>query len=359
MNKRNLFINGRFIGGGVTAVNSVARNLTGAICALDQSEWNIRVAVPQNMRDAAREQGWPVMPIGKRSGIAWEQFDLPRLRHDGVVAGFFNSVPLWGRGYVTMLHDAHVFRTPGSYGRATRLWRQHLSRQAGRAGNAVVTVSHHSRDALLHHGIGTPDRIGVVYNGLGAVGLQVPDTGIFAKLQPDENAPYCVALSSLLPHKNVGLLLRAFAQAALSDVTLVLVGKVDAAAFQAAGYDVPPSVVFSGFVSDAELAALYGNALAVCMPSTEEGFGLPALEGMAFGAPALVSDRGALPEVVGDAGRVLPADDPAPWVAAIRQLSTDPALRANRAAAGRKRAQQFTWDAAAQSFLAHLSGWPI
>ncbi len=56
--------------------------------------------------------------------------------------------------------------------------------------------------------------------------------------------------------------------------------------------------------TDAQLAALMAGADAVCLPSLYEGFGLTALESLACGAPLLVSDRGALPEVVGDAGVV-------------------------------------------------------
>jgi len=354
---QRLYINGRYIGGGTTAVNAVARDLTHALCAASSAQWDVSVAVPPDLKDAALEQGLPVTVVGRRSGILWEQLDLPSLRHSGVIAGFFNTVPLSGRGYVTMVHDAHVFSTPASYGRATRLWRQRLSRQAGRAGNAIVTVSEHSRAALLAYGIGLPERIGVVPNGLGPVGKLEPDSAIFEKIGVQRDAPYCVALSSTLPHKNIGLLLRAFAQPELSGVKLVLIGKADAADLQAAGHDVPPAAVLGGFVSDAELAALYTNALAVCMPSTEEGFGLPALEGMALGAAALVSDRGALPEVVGTAGVILPADDATAWSTAILRLIDRPAERAALVIAGRARARAFTWEAAAQKFLGHLDNW--
>ncbi|MEP5029487.1 MAG: glycosyltransferase family 1 protein, partial [Marinomonas sp.] len=351
---RQLYLNGRFIGGGTTAVNAVAHALTSALCAADTPDWDISVAVPESLQEAAAAQGWPVTVIGQRNGILWEQLELPRLRKQGVIAGFFNTVPLWGRGYVTMVHDAHVFTTPQSYGRGTRIWRQILSRQAGRKGNAVVTVSSHSRDTLLHHHIGTAERIGVVPNGLGTVGTQAADVSIFDRLGVSQAGPFCVALASLLPHKNIGLLLRAFADEGLADVPLVLIGKADAAAFDAAGLDLPPSVVFAGYVSDGELAALYGNALAVCLPSTQEGFGLPALEAMALGAPALVSDCGALPEVVGRAGWVLPADDPSAWRGAILELMQDPSKGAGLIAAGHLRAQDFTWPEAAQSFLRHL-----
>ncbi len=57
-----------------------------------------------------------------------------------------------------------------------------------------------------------------------------------------------------------------------------------------------------GFVSEEELVKLYNMAIAVCMPSVDEGFGLPVLEGMSCGTPVIVSGRGSLPEVAGEAG---------------------------------------------------------
>jgi glycosyltransferase involved in cell wall biosynthesis len=355
---RKIIVNGRFLGGPKTAVNSVAHDLTTALVNLvgkGTTGWSIEVAIPQSLAEATKGKALPLRVVGQRNGIAWEQTDLPHLRHEGVVTGFFNTVPLWGRGYVTMLHDAHVFTTPASYGRPTRVWRQVLSRRAGAKGNRVLTVSDYSRETLLRWRIGEADSLGVVPNGLGAVGFLPAESGIIEKL--GLSGPYAVALSSLLAHKNIGVLLRAFAQPALSGVTLVLVGKSGREAFEAAGYSVPANVIFAGFVTDGELAALYQSALCVCMPSTEEGFGLPALEGMARGAPAVIAPCAALPEVVGDAGLTASPTDPAQWAAAICALRDNPAMRQALAEKGRLRSGAFTWAAAAQKVISLYDGW--
>lgn len=361
MQKRQVFINGRFLTGPNTAVNAVARDLSVALHHLSEkgeaSGWNITFAVPPSVEEAARATGVPVRVLGPREGIAWEQRDLPAVRRDGIVAGFFNTVPLWGSGYVTMLHDAHVFTTPASYGRATRVWRQLLSRRAGQGDNRIVTVSEYSKRALLEVGIGSEDRIGVVYNGLGPVGQVTPESAVLARLGLTKDRAYCVALASLLPHKNIALLLQAFADPALAHLRLVLVGKADRASFEAAGHAPTDNVHFAGFVSDAELAALYDGALAVCLPSTEEGFGLPALEGMARGAPVVIAPCAALPEVVADQGIEAAADDPKAWVAALLRLEQSPNLQADLARGGRDRAAQFSWENSARAFVGHLDRW--
>ena len=80
-----------------------------------------------------------------------------------------------------------------------------------------------------------------------------------------------------------------------------------------------------GRVTDAELAALMAGAAAFCLPSLYEGFGLTALEAMACGAPVVVSDRGALPEVVGDAG-VIVAPSADGVRSALARILRDPEL---------------------------------
>jgi glycosyltransferase involved in cell wall biosynthesis len=64
-----------------------------------------------------------------------------------------------------------------------------------------------------------------------------------------------------------------------------------------------------GFVTEEELVMLYNMTIAVCMPSIDEGFGLPVLEGMSCGAPVIVSRGGSLPEVAGEAGLYIDQDD--------------------------------------------------
>ncbi|AXI46698.1 glycosyltransferase family 1 protein [Sulfitobacter sp. SK012] len=357
---RQLFINGRFLAGAVTAVNTVALDLSCALAKATQNGtagWNVTLAVPPDLQEQACATGLAVKVVGRRNGILWEQTELLHLARQGVIAGFFNTVPMRGKGHVTMLHDAQVFTTPGSYKAATRMWRQTLARRAAASGNYVLTVSEHSKQALLGVGLGAADQIGVVPNGLGQVGHTIPDAAILKRLSLTKGARWSVALATVLPHKNIRLLLQAFADPALQDHKLILVGRSDAQDFAAAGMSVSPNVIFAGFVSDAELAALYRGASSVCVPSTQEGFGLPALEGMAQGAPVLAADCAALPEVLGGAGWILPHDQSTAWVQALGVLSTDPGRRAALSAAGRARAAQFTWGAAAARTLEHLDRW--
>jgi glycosyltransferase involved in cell wall biosynthesis len=103
-------------------------------------------------------------------------------------------------------------------------------------------------------------------------------------------------------------------------------------------------VIFTGYVADEDLAALYSGALAFVFPSLYEGFGLPPLEAMACGTPVITSNVTALPEVVGDAGlTVAPADADA-LCAALLAVGDDEGLRRRLGRLGVERAACFSWE---------------
>jgi glycosyltransferase involved in cell wall biosynthesis len=93
---------------------------------------------------------------------------------------------------------------------------------------------------------------------------------------------------------------------------------------------------------DADLA----GAAAFCSPSLMEGFGLSVLEAMACAVPVVVSDRGALPELVDDAGIVTEPSADA-LEAGLREVLSDDARAAELGAAGRERSRRYTWGATA------------
>ena len=93
--------------------------------------------------------------------------------------------------------------------------------------------------------------------------------------------------------------------------------------------------------------ALYAGATALILPSFLEGFGLPVLEAMTVGVPVIASDRGALPEVLGDAGLLVSPDDPEELAAAMQRVVTDARLAATLGARGARRSLIFDWTASA------------
>ena len=148
-------------------------------------------------------------------------------------------------------------------------------------------------------------------------------------------------------HKNVDALVEAFARVrvaieAPSNVKLILVG----AAFERFGKE--PGVVVRGFVSTEELISLYRGAIALVMPSHEEGFGLPAAEAMACGTAVITSLAPALLEITGDGALHVDARSIEALAGAMRRVATDPSLRESLARKGIERASLFTWKRCAE-----------
>jgi glycosyltransferase involved in cell wall biosynthesis len=111
-------------------------------------------------------------------------------------------------------------------------------------------------------------------------------------------------------------------------------------------------VVFTGYVNDDVLDALYRAAELYVCPSLYEGFGLPGLEAMARGTPVLSSQTSSLPEVYGDAAAYVNPASVNDLAAAIRQLRHDPDRRDHLRQRGFARVQQFNWARMAEETLA-------
>lgn len=117
----------------------------------------------------------------------------------------------------------------------------------------------------------------------------------------------------------------------------------------------PHLVHYLGEIPDEDLPALYAGAKIYVIPSLHEGFGIPCWEAMAVGTPVIASRRGALPEVVGDAGILV--DNPLDvmeWVRAIQRCLEDEQLRAQLIERGYQRVRGRTWHTvAAETFAVY------
>ena len=109
-----------------------------------------------------------------------------------------------------------------------------------------------------------------------------------------------------------------------------------------------------GGISERELWLAYHGARVAVVASRLEGFGLPALEAMAAGTPVVVTDGGALPEVVGDAGTVVPTESVASMRASLYRIAfeIDPEERAGLVKRGVERARLYSWERVARATFA-------
>jgi len=158
------------------------------------------------------------------------------------------------------------------------------------------------------------------------------------------------------PLKGLPVLLQAYASLRQQDpaLELVVIGKLrdGSASRMLEALDLKEAVTFKSGLSREELAREFNEATIAVTPSLYEGFGLPAAEAMSCGTPVIVSDGGALPEVAGDAGIVVPRGDPEALATAISQLLDEPGRREAVAKACLVRARAaFNWSAIAPRYI--------
>ncbi len=111
-------------------------------------------------------------------------------------------------------------------------------------------------------------------------------------------------------------------------------------------------VRFVSGITTAEIVGLYAEATLVVVPSIYEGFGLPAGEAMACGLPVISTNGGALPEVVGNCGIIVPIRNELAIANAITELleNKDRQTQLGRMARARI-VELFSWKFAAQNMV--------
>jgi len=219
-----------------------------------------------------------------------------------------------------------------------------------RAADAVVVPSRYAA-GLAASRLGVPsDRIFVCPYGLPPGWTEVPRGGPAPAIPAFDVRGCILFVGTLTARKNVAGLLDAYERlmAGLPEAPpLVLAGgtRPEAAVWlrRLQSHQLAGRVRHIGYVPDAERMALYRWASMLVLPSFDEGFGLPALEAMGLGVPVVVSDRGALPEVVGEAGLLVDPARPDDIAQAMGALLADPGLARRLGEAGRQRARAYTW----------------
>lgn len=296
--------------------------------------------------EAIRVREAPDLP--RRVPLFWVQCVLPRHVEGGLLS-LCNLGPLTVRRQILCIHDLHPLVHPEGYSRAYRAMYGGMVRRLGRRVAHVTTVSAFSRDLIVRHGIAPAGRVSVAYNGHEHL---LRDRPAQAARESPGGRRYVLAIGRDFPHKNTGLVFEMAPRLAAEGIEVIVAGAFDPAAVLPAGARIPDNVTLAGRVSDAELAALYRDALCFVFPSRIEGFGLPAVEAMAAGCPLVVADRPCLPEVCGEAALVVGPDDVAGWAAAVLSIASDPQLAARLREAGRRRLAVYSW----RSVALHYAG---
>jgi len=281
-----------------------------------------------------------------------EQIELPRIlrRHkvDMLHSPHFNLPLIRACPTVVTIHDVIYLACKQDLpSRVGRLYYRAMMSAAARRADRIITVSDFSKSDIVKRLGVNPAKIDVIHSGLarefqpaadgrdrrtgvpgapgvGALGWE----SILTQYGIPIGVPYVLYTGIYKPRKNHAGLIRAFHRLLSSGVKaqLVIAGPMNRGEQElralAAALGVAGEVVFSGFISDRHLPALYSAARVYACPSLYEGFGFTVLEAMACGVPVVCSPETSLPEVAGDAALYADPRNPQEFA----QLSGVPSL---------------------------------
>ena len=283
---------------------------------------------------------------------AWEHGLGPAPREADVVHA---PTPLFpprrGRPLVVTVHDAVPWTHPDTLSARGVRWHRRMIERAARVADAIVVPTAAVAGELARH-VALRTAPVVVAEGVSAALVPPPDAAARAERLELPDGDYLVTLATLEPRKGLDVLLRALALPAAPVVPLLVVGQPGWGGVDVTGsaqhLGIGSRVRVLGRLPDADLAVVLGRAAALVAPSRAEGFGLPVLEAMAAGVPVVSSDAAALVEVGGGATVTVPVGDSVALAGALADVLGSAPERARLAAAGRRRAADFSWAAAAR-----------
>ncbi|WP_185984146.1 glycosyltransferase family 4 protein [Aureimonas mangrovi] len=351
----------------VTGMNGIARVVAQTSRALAAAGCDVRLYLPEPPHAQVPQiSGVCVRTRRFRGPIArvlWGHGALPKAALDEDVD------VLWGPAHrlpgrldrriarVVTIHDLVWVHAPETMRRRGLMGERLFMGSAVRGADIVTAVSASTAEDIGARFGALEQPVAVVHPGVDMPAPLAPDADA-ARARHGIDRPYALFVGTLEPRKNLPRLLAAYARlpAAIRQRCMLVLagghgwGERDLGAL-VTELGLAGDVRLTGFVPDADLAALYAGARFLAMPSLYEGFGLPIAEAHARGVPVLTSDRSSMPEVAGEAGLLIDPTDETSIAAGLGALACDDALHANLAAHARKNAARFTWRRSADALI--------
>lgn len=351
-------------------IGRYTRGIVGALADLDRDNQYILI-VPSDIGDAppitgAGQMHFCRLPLAEWPlTIAWHRLRLPLYvdlftgQLDLLHSPDFVLPPVRRARTIVTVHDLSFIRYPECAARGLVDYLNTVAPRSLRRADMILADSAWTRQDIINL-LGMPaEKIRVVPAGVGPEYHPISDQAALAAVRERYHLPqrFILHVGTLEPRKNLTRLMEALhaMTGQEPETRLVLVGGKGwlyediFASVERLG--LANRVVFPGYVTEADLPAVYNLATVFAYPSLYEGFGIPPLEAMACGVPVVSSNSSSLPEVTGDAALLVEPTDTDALAAAILRALTDESLRQALRERGFARARAFSWPAAAEKLL--------
>lgn len=256
---------------------------------------------------------------------------------------------------VPLVTDLAVYRMPEVYQRSrVLLWRLQYAYLRRRA-DLFLAISEFTKREMTEILRIQPEKIKVIPMACSESMARVEDPKALAALREKYGLSehFILFVGNNNPRKNLERTIRAFDL--MKERTglphqLVIAGehgwKFDRAK-ALEGVRHSGEVLFTGFVPDEDMPALYSAAELFLFPTLYEGFGIPVLEAQACGTPVVTSDVSALPEVAGGSAVLVDPYDVESICGAVYAILKDKAFAAELVKKGYENVKWFSWEFAA------------
>jgi glycosyltransferase involved in cell wall biosynthesis len=264
---------------------------------------------------------------------------------------------------ILTVHDLSFIHYPGSYpSKLVNYLNSVVPRSVARADHVLADSKSTLNDLASLWNV-SPDKMSVLYSGVNPRFSPVRDNEKMTSIRHRYalgDRPIILTVGTVQPRKNYETLVRAFSRVAgRIPHNLIIVGGrgwlYDGLLAEIHRLKLADRIYLTGFVSDADLPALYSISEIFVFPSYYEGFGLPLLEAMACGTPIISSNSSSLPEVVSSenetAALLLSPTDEEGWAQAIHNLATNEEKRRSLVDAGFRQVVHFRWENTARQLL--------
>lgn len=350
-------------------ITGIGRNL---MCLLDFSQGDNKYVIYTNY-DMEKEfqfnnpnievKTYGVSKNSSMGNLLWTTFVFPfkalRENADKSLIPNFTLLLFKFKPTVVIMHDLIEFNVLDKFSKKKMFYRTKLADPiTSKRANRIITVSENSKRDLMKFLKVPQNKISVVYNGVDQDKFRKMNRSDAENLLSKRNWPTEFILYAGTvdhPGKNAMGLIKAFENLKRNgkyEGSLILAGMPGAGYEVVKDYadksDFSKDIIFTGFVTDEELVALYSTCRVFCFLSLYEGFGIPPLEALSCGAKVVVANTSSLPEVVGDVGILVDPGSKDDVIKGIEQaINVDDKLYVEKV---RKHLDNFRWNELSKKF---------